>query len=278
MLDTDRAEPNEDNVAAWERIRELVESGQLETEPRLLTDDEQALADAEKAQRPSRAKIGARGEAVVKSLLESRLHATLRKVAVQPTEITDKRTQSTRTIYIGKDVDYEGDVSLRLNGSISRWPTRIEVKTITSERFALKSLTAAQQRHLEKARREGKVAWIALVWYARHYTCQDCGHVFSNTKARKCPECYSQNLMRQDEADRIHLIPWREWTQVKLAIAQRAREDRRFRGKSLRRKIDWDLLHRYEIVKTLRRWKFVEDHWLLPYLPTPDDSQLELPF
>ena len=278
MLDAEQAEPNEDDIAAWEHISQLVEAGGLEPESRPLTDEEKKLAAAERAQHPSRAKIGARGEHVVKNLLESRLHATLRKIAVQPTEITDRKTGDSKSIYIGRDVDYEGEVPLRLNGVVSQWTLRLEVKTITGERFSLSSLTPTQQRYLEKARGAGRVPWIALVWYRHEYTCAACGHVFDGYNARKCPQCYSQDLERQDEADCVHLIPWREWPQVLQAVAQKARENRQFKGKSLRRRVDWDLLHRYAILKKNRRWEFVEAHWLLPYLPEPEDAQPELPF
>jgi len=150
--------------------------------------------------------------------------------------ITLKTGQQVR---VSKDVDFVGDIPLRLNGHVSTYPLKVESKGITLDAkgrgsFPLSNLSDKERRYLSNHRAGGGLAVVHLCWW----------------QAGECVAC--------------HVVNWKQWERLEAGLS--ALSDGKFGGKSLRYHADLMLLVGCAVVKVHSRWELEADHWLRPML------------
>ena len=228
-------------------LEELERKGPA-TGGRSLTADEQRKAQVNKKKKRKNLETKAKSEALCKRQLISWGGTGVVK------NRDDSRNIRGQEIRISTDVDYRGTIPIRINGMVLNMSLRVESKGITlTEKvvryeedgsvtktvrgsFSMANLSDKQRTYLQDAREEGKFSAIHLAWWLNG----DC--------------------------IRVNFIPWKWWPELEKCLAERAKKDKRFRGKSLRYHADLDLLDETNILKVNGRWTFEPGHWLPPLL------------
>ncbi len=254
-----------------ERLNNIQDPGEW------MTADPNAV-QAAKDEKPARIDLGSDAEQKVKDYLNRLLHGDLRKSRLIE-RVMGRGTPHQFSVWASTDVDLVGSVQLEYNSNVAPVPAHIEVKSIISKNWSLDGLRDKEHDYLSDALGKRHVAWLALAWYNRYNACASCGYTWIQHPARKCPQCYSAAFNHRFGLDTLHLVRYREWNDFLSKLKARSKTDSRFRGKSIRRQTDWDLLAHCQIDKVGGRWQIPPRHWLAPYLPTtrPSASQDTLP-
>jgi hypothetical protein len=208
------------------------------------TPEEQAQADADHETRQSPRRFARKGEQWARQRLIRSLGAAFDpKQSDAPRAYTHKGT--TFAFRQRQTVDYQG--TFPGNPAL---PFVLEVKTFC-ERFPLSSLKPHQCKALSAARSAGKLAMVALV--------------------------------ERDEAGKIlrgFFVPWRgpgepagvggrlpamDWEMMRRALEDKAREEPRFKAKSIRPQ-DFRILRTCEVRKIKNRWRMCD--WLTVLVKT----------
>jgi len=268
-----------------EEIDAKIESGEWSDEGRELTEDEKARAREERAEKPIRNDLAAKGEQVIISLLKTQLFQAV-NVRKAPTRLQNIFSQGH---VVGQfresvDVDVLSDrIPLLVNGDIL-WPAlRCEVKSISGPSWPLSKLSHTEVSYLDDAVHANQAAWLALVWFSQTVTCKWCGHFFVAKRSKRevlCVQCKGMTSARKTKLDAylIHLFSWRRWNLV-LDLMQ-SRVAGNYQGKSIRLQ-EHPHLEEYAIHKVKGRWILSDNHWLRALLPSlhglqPEYEQVEM--
>jgi len=222
------------------------------TPGRELTAEEKAKAQADKAKKPTPFHTKKLSENLCRKHFKDLLGVELTKVA------DTKRKFGDRTFYVSEDVDFRGNIFLRVAGVTRCYPLRVESKAVTLKRqwrqhkvklagsFPLSSLTDIQRLYLTENKVRGGLSIIYLTWWLE----------------KSCQAAFM-----------VHLNSWME---VESILQERALGN--FKGKSLRFE-DCDLLSTSEIWYANRdnKWWLPISHWIKPYLVDQNQPQLNLP-
>lgn len=217
--------------------------GKLRVETVTATPEEQRQAKKDRAAKPKHLQTKKRSEALCRRQLE-KFGATLAKA--RDDLITIHRGGVPQQVRVSKDVDFVGSIPLRVNGSVSAFPLRVESKGITLKRrgkrvtgsFPLGNLSDKERVYLFENRRAGGLSCVHMAWWL------------------------------EGQIHDVHLVSWRDWLNIEIALKGIAEEDKRFSGKSLRYHADLDLLIGTGINKVSGRWVLEPEHWLARLLPT----------
>ena len=215
-------------------------------------------------------------EQKVKDYLNRLLHGNLRKSRVIE-RVIGRGSPHQFSVWASTDVDLVGSVQMQYDGQVLPFPTHVEVKSIISKNWSLDGLRDKEHDYLSDALNKRHAAWLALAWYNRYNECTSCGHTWVQHPPRKCPQCFSAAFDHHFSLDTLHLVRYREWNELLSQLKSRSQTDARFGGKSIRRPTDWDLLAHCQIDKVGSRWQLPPQHWLTPFLPSPDAPQYTLP-
>ncbi len=268
-------QPNPVPVLDFDEISRLVNLGLLDPEPIRATPEQTSRARAQRSQKRTKKQITEKSEQAVQGWFERGLHASLSKNPVEE-KVIHRGTPKERTIRVSHDVDYGGSIPLLFNGTVTTWPLKVEVKGITDDKFPLSNLNDKEREFLDRARNNHQVAWVALVWWDDIYHCNECKHEHTEHGPLRCPQCNSRDIRTEYGIQVMHVIPWKDWPGIEASLVAKRADDKRFGGRSIRRK-DWHLLKSYAVCKVRGRWTLDDAHWLRPFIPVRP-SQLQNPF
>jgi hypothetical protein len=222
---------------------------------RALTPEEWARAKANKAQKPKHLETKRKSEALCKRHFQ-KWGAKLSKARDDERHVKDdNEPDGYRQVRISTDVDFVGTIPLCVNGHVTTFPLKVESKGITLKRrvvryldtgkavykvtgsFPLKNLSAKERSYLRANRQAGGLSVVHMAMWLDG-----------------APLC-------------VAVIPWKDWGPLEAALAEKAKNDKRYRGKSLRYHADLDLILHCRVQKLSGRWELCDDHWLASLLP-----------
>ena len=165
---------------------------------------------------------------------------------------------------VTRDVDFTGEITLRINGKIGTYPLRVEAKSSTlhlgySKRimgaFTLSNLNRKQRNYLQDNTLHGGLSCVHLSWWY------------------------------DGQCSTTHIITWRQWLRMEKMLQEEiAVDDKRFKGKSLRWHADRDIIEDPNwianclVFKARNRWWFSDGHWLEKHVVKNAGEQQQLPF
>jgi len=231
---------------------------------------------AARAEKPARIDFGADAEQKVKGYLNRLLHGDLIKSRLVE-RVLYRGTPKQFSVWSSTDVDLVGSLQLEYNGSTPPIPAHIEVKSIVSKNWSVDGISPKELKFLGDAIAKRHIAWLALAWYSRHNECPDCEYAWIQHPITKCVQCGNASVKSKFSLDTLHVIRFREWFGILEKLQERTKTDPRFKGKSIRRQTDWDLISHCQIDKVNSHWQLSPQHWLISFLPQNSIMEYQFP-